>query len=143
MSDFDRPLNERGERDAPEMGKRLRSEGIHPDLVISSPAVRALTTCQVIAAKIGYALDKIVLDKRIYHADEDQLLELIRDFPEVKTVMLFGHNPGFTDFANRLLDAGIDNLSTCGIIGGKLDIKKWKDASWRCGSVIFMQSPKD
>src|SRR5258708_28191191 len=146
LADFDRPLNNRGEIDDAGMGKRLKERGVHPDLMISSPAVRALATCQEMARAIGYDERKIVVDKRLYHADEEQLLSVVKQLSrhvgEMEAVVLFGHNPGLTEFANRLLDDTIDNIPTCGIVAGDLNIKSWKEASWACGEREFFELPK-
>ncbi|MEQ9593404.1 MAG: histidine phosphatase family protein [Cyclobacteriaceae bacterium] len=143
LRDFDRPLNERGERDAPRMGRRLKEREITPDLMLSSPAERALTTCKVIADIIGYQQSGIKTDKRIYHANEDQLLKILSEVNDkYKSVMLFGHNPGFTDFANLLFGEHIMNIPTCGIVAGKLKIESWKQVSPGCGKLEFFDFPK-
>ena len=94
MPDKDRPLNDRGERDAPKMGERLAKREVKPDLILSSPAKRAFRTAQVIARKLNYKLQDIVLDERLYAAGADDLLNVIRELgSKPTTVMLFGHNP--------------------------------------------------
>jgi phosphohistidine phosphatase len=143
MSDFDRPLNDRGLKDTPVMGKRLKEKGILPDLIISSPAVRALTTCQQIAQILGYALDKIKIDKRVYHATEHQLKSILQECGgEFRSVMMVGHNPGLTEFANRLTDNPIDNIPTCGAVVIDLEVAAWKDVAWDCGELEFFDFPK-
>jgi phosphohistidine phosphatase len=144
LSDFDRPLNERGERDAPRMGKRLKEKRVVPDLMLSSPAKRALATCRKISTVLGYAEEKIVTDKKLYHADEDTLLSVIRltnDKHDV--VLLFGHNPGLTDFANELATTNIDNIPTCGIVACKFQIDSWKEVDWGKGQLLFFDFPKN
>src|SRR3954467_9846057 len=81
LADFDRPLNERGVSDAPRMGRRITEYKQVPELIYSSPAVRALSTAKIIAATIGYPEQSIVTDKKVYHTDADTLLEIIRKFP--------------------------------------------------------------
>jgi len=145
ISDFDRPLNDRGLKDAPHMGKRLKERGVHPDLMISSPAVRALTTCSALAIALGYPEDKIKTDKRLYHAAEDKLLTVIkecRNAQDPRVILVVGHNPGLTEFANRLLDDSIDNIPTCGIVAGELNIESWDDLAWGCGEREFFETPK-
>ena len=79
LRDFDRPLNKRGKKNAPEMGKRLRAKGILPDLLLTSPANRALTTAREIAEKIGYPIKDILEDDHIYHSSETILLQIIKN----------------------------------------------------------------
>jgi phosphohistidine phosphatase len=79
LSDFERPLNDRGEKDAPRMGKRLKERRVTPDMMLSSPATRALVTCQQIAKVLGFSEDKIKTDRRLYHASDDQILKVIQE----------------------------------------------------------------
>ena len=78
LADNDRPLNARGKRDAPKMGKRLAKRGVKPDLILSSPATRALKTAEIIAKKLDYRRKNIVVDDRLYAVEADQLLDVIR-----------------------------------------------------------------
>jgi phosphohistidine phosphatase len=117
LTDRRRPLNKRGERDAPEMGRRLAGRGEAPDLIVSSPAVRALTTARTIARAVGHAEDEIVLVESVYHADAEDLLEFVRGLADsYDHVMLFGHNPALTDLVNRLAAEPLDNVPTCGVV---------------------------
>jgi len=145
LRDLDRPLNDRGLKDAPRMGKRLKERGVHPDLMVSSPAVRALETCRAFAKELGYPEDRIKIDKRVYHAAEEQLLTVIKDCKKLQdpeVILVIGHNPGLTEFANRLLDDAIDNIPTCGIVAGELNIQSWEEVSWGCGEREFFETPK-
>jgi len=143
LSDSERPLNKRGKRDAPDMGDRLAKKGLFPDLMLSSPANRALTTCRVIAGKLGYPEEAIETDKKIYHAGVDELLKVIRQIDDTwNTVCLFGHNPGFTDFANELTHSDIYNIPTCGVFACSFSIDSWKDAGYGKGKRIFYDYPK-
>src|SRR5439155_26018669 len=103
LPDKERPVGDRGRRDAPKMGKRLAKRDVKPDLILSSPARRALTTAEIIAKKLDYKLKDIVVDDRLYAGAVHSLLNVIHglgDKPE--RVMLFGHNPELTEFAHRL-----------------------------------------
>ena len=103
LPDRDRPLDDRGKQDGPKMGKRLAQRDVKPDLLLSSPALRALTTAQLIAEEVGYERNAIVVDDRLYASDADELLDVIRALDKkLNRVMLFGHNPEFTDLAHRL-----------------------------------------
>lgn len=143
LSDFDRPLNDKGRLDAPHMGKRLKDKGIRPDLMLTSPANRAHSTCKLIAAELGYPGENIKTDRRIYHAEEEDLLKVLQELNDTqKEVMLFGHNPGFTTFANSLFNKHIPNLPTCGIVMGHLNIKSWSEIKFGCGHLEFTDFPK-
>jgi len=147
LSDFDRPLNNRGLKDAPRMGKRLKEKRVTPDIMITSPAERALATCKEIARVLGFAEEKIITDRRLYHANEDQILKVIKELKDSprdseEIVMLFGHNPGLTEFANSLLNETIDNIPTTGVVAATLNVNKWQEVRFGCGVMEFFDFPK-
>jgi len=143
LRDIERPLNDRGKKDAPRMAKRLKERKINPDLLISSSAVRAIETCQHIARVLGYPFEKIITELRLYHADEDTLLQRIRELKDHHDcVMLFGHNPGLTVFANLLLNEDIDNIPTCGIVSALLNVNSWSKVKFGLGQLDFYDYPK-
>lgn len=143
LSDFDRPLNNRGKKDAPEMGKRLKQRKVLPDLFLSSPAERARTTCYAIAEELGYPESKIKTDKNLYHAEDAEILRIIQSLDnKYACVWIFGHNPGLTDFVNLLADAGIDNIPTCGVVACSLNVQSWDEVSRKKGVVTFFDFPK-
>jgi phosphohistidine phosphatase len=126
LPDWDRPLNNRGRRDAPMMGERLAGREAYADLMISSSAVRAVMTTEAIAEEIEYPADEIVVDERLYGADEFEILQVIQGLDDAwERVMLVGHNPGLTDLVNALSPTGIDNLPTCGIVELTYDTESW------------------
>ncbi|MBX2897769.1 MAG: histidine phosphatase family protein [Cyclobacteriaceae bacterium] len=148
LADFDRPLNKRGQKDAPRMGKRLKEKRITPDIMLSSPAERALATCNAIAKVLAFDHSKIKTDRKLYHASEDEILNIIRNLKDSprdseEVVLLFGHNPGLTEFANLLLNKTIDNIPTCGVVGAELPVKRWQDVSFGCGNMLFFDFPKN
>ena len=129
------------------MGNRLKEMKLTPDVVITSPAKRALDTCIAITARLGFPKKNITIDKRMYHASEEELLNIVRQLKDQQndneeTVLLFGHNPGLTNFANLLLNEAILNIPTTGIVGATLSIQKWEDAKWGCGKMILFDFPK-
>jgi phosphohistidine phosphatase len=125
LSDRQRPLTRRGRRDALSMGKRLAKRHRRPDLMLSSPALRALTTAQVIAGKFGCRRKHIVVETRLYACKVPDLLRLIRQLDDgLKRVMLFGHNPELTGLARRFSD-DIHDLPTCAVARFKFDVKSW------------------
>ena len=126
LSDRDRPLNKRGERDAPEMGRRIAAAGIRPSLIVSSPAVRAWTTARIIADKIGYPREFLQRDKRLYLASVNGILDVIvGQDTAFNSLMIVGHNPGFTDFANYLVPGLTNNIPTAGVVSVQLDTDDW------------------
>jgi len=145
LSDFERPLNERGKRDAPRMGKRLKEKDLHPDVMISSSARRAFSTAKIIATALNYPEARIVEEKKLYHANEDVMLSLLKHLNDRNnTVMIFGHNPGLTDFANSLSEKKwvTDNIPTSGVIAFELPIKLWNEITFGSGKVLFFDYPK-
>jgi len=143
LTDFERPLNGRGKRNAPFMGSRLNHYKVRPDLMISSPAARAHTTAKIIANEIDYPIEKIVTEKLLYIAGVSTILSVINSIDNVNNdVMLFGHNPGFTSLAEYLADYQIDNIPTCGIFCIEFEADSWLEISGGLGSLIFFDYPK-
>jgi phosphohistidine phosphatase len=125
LPDEDRPLNARGKRDAPKVGKRLAKRDVKADLILSSPAGRALTTAQIIAKKLDYKLQNMVVDDRLYGGEADDLLNVIHKLGDkLKCVMLFGHNPELTELAHRL-SSDITQSPTCAVAEFRFDAKSW------------------
>lgn len=144
LDDFDRPLNGRGEKDAPRMGKRLKKEGIFPDLMLSSTANRALTTAHAIARALDYPFARIQESDALYHAYPQAILKEIQAIPDtVSTLFVYGHNPGLTDFANHICASYIDNIVTCGIYALELPLQNWKQFSLQTKArLLFYDYPK-
>lgn len=143
LSDFERPLNHRGEKDAPRMGKFFAHKKFFPELIISSPAVRAYTTAKIVANELNYPKDKLKTDSRIYEAAMKHLVEIIHDIDDsISSVMMFGHNPGFTNLANQLGDKFIDNMPTCSLAAIEMDINSWKEVTRYCGKLVMFEYPK-
>jgi len=145
QADWDRPLNKRGQRDAPEMARRLRSRKLKPDLMLSSPAVRALSTASVMARELKVPAALIVQDERLYLATPADMLAVIRELGgEAKHLMVFGHNPGMTELANRLSASDqIDNLPTCGVFTAQFDVRDWSLLDWGSGEDVEFDYPKN
>ena len=144
LRDFDRPLNGRGIHDAPRMGVWLKEQNITPDLILSSPAKRAVTTARLLLKGLGLEDDIIQTDERIYLASPDGMLKLISELDmHANHLFLVGHNPGHTDLANRLSEVHIDNLPTAAIFAVSFDINRWSELKPRAGRFLFFQSPKN
>ena len=138
LADKERPLNDRGRRDAPRMGERLASQTVNPDLILSSPALRALATAEIIAEKLDYGIKNIVVDERLYAATPEDVLKVIRELGERwKRVMLFGHNPEFAELAHRL-SSTITDMPTCAVAEFAFDIKSWSDVDKRAPAKVAL-----
>jgi phosphohistidine phosphatase len=142
LLDFERPLNDRGKKDAPLMGQVLKAKGIKPDMILSSPAIRALNTAVIIAQEIGYNKN-IQVNKKLYHGYVPDLWAVVKTVPDdVESLMLFGHNPSFTEFANELAQMQIDNIPTCGIFAVGWQTSRWTEINRKNGEFIFYDFPK-
>jgi phosphohistidine phosphatase len=122
LSDFDRPLNERGFRDAPEMSRRLKARGILPETVLCSMAKRAVQTLD----NMDLDIENEVFDERIYEASKGELLDIIQSLKNhYGSAMLIGHNPAVTWLTNQLSGTHIDNMPTCSIATIQLASTHW------------------
>lgn len=143
LSDFERPLNKRGEKNVLFMGKLLSQQKIHLDLIVSSPAVRAKITAQEIAKRVGYDTKEIVYAEGLYLADVDTIEEVLKKAPSSKnTVLLIGHNPGLTLFAEYISGYNIDNIPTCGIFCVTLKNDDWKSIGRGMAEFVSFDYPK-
>ncbi len=126
LTDRDRPLNKRGKRDAPIMGKRISEAGIRPSLIVCSPAVRAWTTAKAIADEIGYPLEFLQREDGLYLASLDDLLDItFSQETGFTSLMVIGHNPGLTTFANYLSPGVTNNVPTAGVVSVTFDREDW------------------
>jgi phosphohistidine phosphatase len=142
LPDKDRPLNDRGKRDAPKMGERLAKRNVKPDLILSSPARRALKTAQIIAKRLDYRLEDILVDDRLYAAEADDLLHVIRELGDKpKSVMLIGHNPELTELAHRLSNK-ITRMPTCAVAELMFDAKSWSSTGKDKPARVTLYTPK-
>lgn len=144
QTDFERPLNDRGEHDAPMMGARLKDMGIMPDLIVASPAKRAKQTARRIAGALGYEKDCILYEESLYHCTPGVLEKAIMQIsPEARTVFIVAHNPGITDFVNSLSPKfRIDNVPTCGITGIRFGQSGWSQFPEADKEVFLFEYPK-
>ncbi len=142
--DINRPLNNRGKSNAPMIGHVLLKKGVKPNLIISSPALRAKTTALLIAKEIGYDEDSIAFDESIYESSTQNIINIINSVSdEVKSLAIVGHNPALTDVINVLSGSGrLDNLPTMGVFAIKFDFNSWKDVNYNSGEVLFFEYPK-
>ncbi|MFN8288791.1 MAG: histidine phosphatase family protein [Chitinophagaceae bacterium] len=143
LSDFERPLNERGKKDAPAMAKRLAERKIKVDAIVSSPAKRAAKTAKAFAEELEVKKKDFEYKEELYLAAPSVFYDVVERLDdEYKTVALFSHNEGITDFANQLTDARIDNIPTCGVFAIKADCEKWSDFRHCKKEFWFFDYPK-
>ena len=143
LTDFERPLNERGKANATAFADTLKSHKIIPELIYSSPANRALSTARIVASGIGYPLGNIKVREEIYDAGTEDLRKVIKDTPrEINSIMLFGHNPGFIMLAQELLEKEIEFFPTCTICGIEINTNDWKQIPNSGNTCFIFQSPK-
>jgi len=144
QSDYERPLNERGEHDAPMMGARLKEKDIIPDLIIASTAKRAAQTAKKIAAAVGYDAEKILWKNSLYHCIPVVFEEVIYEIGNaVQTVFIVAHNPGITEFVNELVPGfTIDHMPTCGLVATHVDAEEWSDFHNAKRQVFLFDYPK-
>ena len=142
LDDFDRPLNQRGEKNAPFMANILLQHHIFPDVIVSSPAKRAKTTAEIFAHTLGYSKE-IVWNKALYLTSPKTLLNILHTTSnEYNTVFVFGHNPELTEFANTISGETIENIPTCGIVGFELFGNNWNSLKANSAKLIFFEYPK-
>ena len=144
LSDRERPLNKRGIRDAPFMGGTLKSKSIRPQLLISSPALRAHTTAKYIAGQIDYPEDNIRIEDLIYESGSRSIINLLASLNDkLNQVAIFGHNPDFSYLATYFSGSSIGNVPTCGIVCIDFPIETWKDIPDTNGKLRFFDFPKN
>ncbi len=124
LNDFDRPLNPRGQCDAPAIAERLAKSGLRVDALVSSPAVRALSTAEALAKKLSLPVQT---DLRVYEAGVNELLTMVRGFDDRHgNIVLVGHNPGLSEFLRYLTDENYADLPTAGVAVVELPLKSWR-----------------
>ena len=144
QQDFDRPLNERGEKDAPEMAKKLAKRDISIDAFISSPAKRAFSTARYFAKEFDVKKKKIIKMPELYEASVNDFYNTIGQLDDnYTTVALFSHNPGLTAFVNGLTNMHIDDMPTCSIFAVSIQTDQWKNFKEAPKEFWFFDYPKN
>lgn len=142
IPDYERPLTERGEQDAKHMGHWLKQHDVHPDAIISSPAVRALATAKIMAKKVKFPSKNIIIDPEIYEAGVEELIAVIRNLDDqANKILFFGHNPSLLWLANFLCDDHLANIPTCGIYCIEFDTLHWHDFVESENKLVFFEYP--
>lgn len=143
LTDHDRTLEPRGERDAAKMGQRWAHHHVKPELIIASSAVRAQTTARIVAQALTYEADHIVINERLYAATPDTLIAVIEGIDDrLSRVMLVAHNPGLTELAQHF-NRKIHDMPTCALVEFKFDTDTWVGIGQARPLHTHVDSPKD
>jgi len=144
LSDIERPLMEKGIRKSKLVIEYLQKQQIVPDLIISSPAVRAIETARIFARGLTYSEEKILIDRKIYDGYYEHILDIIYGTPnKINSLMLFGHNPMFSNLANLFLHPGIDDMPTSAVVGISFATDRWEDVPNAKSRLLFTLTPKN
>jgi phosphohistidine phosphatase len=144
LPDYERPLSPRGEKNAPLMAERLTEAGIRPSLIMSSPAVRAWSTARLVAKAISYPVEFLQRDDRLYLAGVDKLLDVMAEQDAAfNNIVLVGHNPGLTEFANFLLPDVTDDIPTCGLVALNIETEDWDLRGRKTAELLLYDYPKN
>lgn len=142
-TDFGRPLNKRGLKDAPVMAEIIKEMNFKPDIIISSPANRAITTAKIFAEIMGLESNIVTEDRNIYEKGTRYIINMVKNLPdEINTAMIFGHNPDITSLSTYFSGEYFDNVPTCGTIGIEFSITKWEEVELENGKLLFFEYPK-
>lgn len=145
QEDWDRVLEQRGQRDAPEMARRLKERKLKPNLILASPAVRAITTANLMARILGVGGSKILQDERLYLASPRAILDVIHELgATVRHLMLIGHNPGISEFGDEISgQRQLDHMPTCAVYTLQFDIAHWRELIRASGVDAQFDYPKN
>lgn len=145
LNDFERPLNDRGKKDAPVMAQRLKDKNIQINAFVASPAKRAKKTAELFAEVYENDKAHILYISKLYHAGPEVFFEVAEALDDTyNTVAIFSHNPGITEFVNQLDSAvQVDNMPTCGIFAVQLKDPSWKNFSKAKKEFLFFDYPKN
>ena len=142
LSDFERPLNTRGKNDAPRMAAYIHAKKVKIEHILSSPAVRALSTAQVFKKVFDVKNEHFTTIPELYHPAVEAFYTAIEALPEtVGHIAVFSHNPGITEMINSLQVARLDNMPTCAVFGFRLN-GEWKDLKTAPKEFLMFEVPK-
>ncbi|AMN47619.1 phosphohistidine phosphatase [Steroidobacter denitrificans] len=143
QSDWDRELEPRGRRDAMEMGRRLARQGAPPQRILASPAARTLQTARILAGELGLEDGLIQPHEGLYLASAPRMLDIARALGgEARHLMIVGHNPGISEFADQLSgEHDIDDLPPCAICILHFELRRWSELEWANGVQVQRDHP--
>lgn len=143
LKDIERPLNERGYSNANTMSELFKSKFANPDLIISSPAIRAISTALIFARNLNYNANTIKIKQELYDTSVKEYLSVISQIDNTfDSVMLFAHNPTISDFADSLTKSLPTEMTTCAIAGIQFNINDWQEVKTKTGELFMFEFPK-
>ncbi len=141
LDDMDRPLRHSGKKDSIRMAELFADLDIQVDGLISSPALRSLTTAEIFADRLVL---RVETDERLYNGTDSDLLDVIQEAEEAcSNILLVGHNPGLSDLLRDLLDRECEDLSAASVAVVDFDVEEWGDIHSGSGSLEYLLSPED
>ncbi|ULQ51892.1 SixA phosphatase family protein [Flavihumibacter fluvii] len=141
--DFDRPLSDRGQRNAPEMAQRLLSRGFRIDAFVTSTARRAMQTSLYFIKAYGRSPEELILREDLYHAPAEVYFSVVaQQDDKYSSIAIFGHNPGISAFVNELTTTRIDDMPTCAIFAVQADVRHWAEFPAAKKQFLFFDTPK-
>ncbi|WP_407524668.1 histidine phosphatase family protein [Lacibacter sp. MH-610] len=142
-SDFERPLNDRGRMNAPEMAERLVKRKVLPDVIISSAAKRTVETSLLMMKQLGLQQQQLIKKQELYLATPETILETILSLDDAwQTAAIIAHNPGVTDFVNSICEVKVDDMPTCAVYAVQIKTDSWKNFSTAAKEFLFFEYPK-
>lgn len=141
--DFDRPIKKDRVEDAREMASKLKSLGLKPDLIICSPARRTRQTAEYFCDKLKYDTARVQFDKRIYESSAEDILQVVQQVePDIRTLVIIGHNPSLTYFVNLFIEEKIEELPTTGVVWIEFKTGNWEIYRNTTGKLKYFLTPK-
>lgn len=143
LDDILRPLNERGLKSIKIIGNYLKEKNIQPDLIITSPATRAVQTAVGIGDLVNYKIDSLKINQEIYFGNTTDILAIIKNIDAtVNDIFLFGHEPILSSLIYHFTKTSLEKFPTCAVYRIAFDIKSWKETDLKIGKCEFYVNPK-
>ena len=143
LADVDRPLAKRGLRNAEEMAKRLMDKNLVPQLLLTSPASRALYTALIMSRTWDLGPEQLQIRETLYTSSMKDIVKVVASVSAEQTSLaIYGHNPGFTAYGNTFLKFPLDNLPTAGVVVVTLDSKSWSGIGKKHVKETYVDYPK-
>ena len=143
LRDFDRPLKNKGRRRTQLIADYLKQHDVVPQIIVSSPAVRAIDTARIAANGLGYNQSEIIQNESLYFVSTEKYFEAVYATPDnVQTMMIVGHNPMITDFCNTFIEHPVDNIPTSGLCVVSFDAQQWQDIHKAKHQLLHLVFPK-